>query len=188
MHLPFDDDTFDRVTSAFGVQFAPRHELVAAELVRVCRPGGTIRLVNWTPEGQMGELLSIVARHLPRPPDFASPPPLWGSEPHVRKLFGDAVELRFTRGFHPWRAASPDAYVTFMETHDDALIRARDYLEDRWPHCRSEILAMVERRNEAADGSLELYAEYLAVVVRPRPAMAAPAVPTSPRPGARPGR
>src|SRR4051794_37873680 len=68
-HLPYDDGAFDHVVSAFGVQYAPRHELVAAELIRVCRPGGRIGLVNWTPEGQVGELLSIVRRYLPPAPD-----------------------------------------------------------------------------------------------------------------------
>jgi hypothetical protein len=137
----------------------------ADELVRVCRRGGWFQLVTWTPEGEMGELLSIVARHLRRPPDFASPPVLWGSEEHVRDLLGEAVELTFTRGLKPWRFASPDAYVTFMQTHYGPLVRARERLEDRrWEHCRAEILAMVERRNEASDGSLRLYAEYLVIV------------------------
>jgi SAM-dependent methyltransferase len=84
--LPFEDERFDRVLSAFGVQFAPRHEIVAHELARVCRPGGRIGLVNWTPEGQVGELFKIMGRYLPAPPDYASPPPLWGSEDHVRGL------------------------------------------------------------------------------------------------------
>jgi len=164
--LPFEDEAFDHVLSVFGVQFAPRHEVVAAELVRVCRPGGRIGLVNWTPEGQVGELFSILGRYLPPPPDFASPPPLWGSEDHVRDLFGDAVELTFTRGLNLWRFESPDAYVTFMQTSYGPLVKARERLqaEGRWEHCRAEILAMVERRNEASDGSLQMYAEYLVIV------------------------
>ena len=164
--LPFEDEAFDHVLSVFGVQFAPRHDVVAAELVRVCRPGGRIGLVNWTPEGQIGELFSILGRYLPPPPDFASPPPLWGSEGHVRHLFGDALELTFTRGLNPWRFESPDAYVTFMETHYGPLVKARERLhaEGRWTQCRDELLAMVERRNEASDGSLQMYAEYLVIV------------------------
>jgi len=164
--LPFEDEAFDHVLSVFGVQFAPRHDIVAAELVRVCRPGGRIGLVNWTPEGQIGELFSILGRYLPPPPDFASPPPLWGSEGHVRHLFGDALELTFTRGLNPWRFESPDAYVTFMETHYGPLVKARERLqaEGRWTQCRDELLAMVERRNEASDGSLQMYAEYLVIV------------------------
>src|SRR5215210_4661414 len=84
--LPFEDDRFDRVLSAFGVQFAPRHQIVAHELAGVVRPGGRIGLVNWTPEGVIGELFKIMGRYLPAPPAFASPPPLWGSTAHVRSL------------------------------------------------------------------------------------------------------
>ena len=78
--LPYEDESFDRVLSAFGVQFAPRHEIVAHELADVTRPGGRIGLVNWTPEGAIGELFKIMGRYLPPPPEFASAPPLWGSE------------------------------------------------------------------------------------------------------------
>src|SRR5688500_9762655 len=80
--LPFDDESFDAVLSVFGVQFAPRHEVVAEELARVTRPGGRIGLVNWTPSGLIGELFKIMGRYLPAPPDYASPPPRWGDEEH----------------------------------------------------------------------------------------------------------
>jgi SAM-dependent methyltransferase len=165
--LPFEDERFDRVLSAFGVQFAPRHEIVARELARVCRPGGRIGLVNWTPEGQVGELFKIMGRYLPAPPDYASPPPLWGSEEHVRGLFeGTAIELEFARGLNPWRFDSAEHYVAFMETHYGPTVKARERLtaEARWEECRREILAMAERRNEATDGSLLMSAEYLVAV------------------------
>jgi SAM-dependent methyltransferase len=165
--LPFEDERFDRVLSAFGVQFAPRHEIVAQELARVCRPGGRIGLVNWTPTGQVGELFKIIGRYLPPPPDFASPPPLWGDEDHVRGLFaGTAVALEFARGHNPWRFDSAEHYVAFMETHYGPTVKARERLtaEGRWDECHREILAMAERRNEATDGSLLMYAEYLIAV------------------------
>src|SRR5919109_1553354 len=82
--LPFEDASFDVVLSAFGIQFAPRHEIVAQELARVCRPGGRIGLVSWTPGGQIGELFKIMGAYMPAPPEYASPPPLWGSEEHVQ--------------------------------------------------------------------------------------------------------
>jgi SAM-dependent methyltransferase len=165
--LPFEDESFDRVLSAFGVQFAPRHELVAAELARVCQPGGRIGLVNWTPEGQIGELFRILGGYLPAPPDYASPPPLWGSEAHVRELFaGTGVELEFARGHNPWRFDSAEQYVAFFETRYGPTLKARARLtaEGRWQECRAELLAMAERRNEASDGSLAMNAEYLVVV------------------------
>jgi SAM-dependent methyltransferase len=165
--LPFEDESFDVVLSVFGVQFAPRHELVARELARVCRPGGRIGLVNWTPEGQVGELFGILGRYLPAPPDYASPPPLWGSEEHVRGLFaGTGVALEFARGTNPWRFDSAEHNVVFMETHYGPMVKARERLtaEGRWEECRAEILALVERRNEATDGSLAMSAEYLVTV------------------------
>ena len=167
--LPFEDGSFDRVLSAFGVQFAPRHQVVADELVRVCRPGGLIGLVNWTPEGQIGELFRIMGRYMPAPPDYASPPPLWGDEAHVRGLFaGSGVELEFARGNNPWRFDSPEHWVVFFETLYGPTLKARERLtsEGAWDDCRAEILDMVTRRNEATDGSLLVRAEYLIAVAR----------------------
>jgi SAM-dependent methyltransferase len=167
--LPFEDERFDRVLSAVGVQFAPRHEVVARELARVCRPGGLIGFVNWTPEGQIGEMFKILGRYMPPPPDYASPPPLWGSESHIRDLFArTAVEFEFTRGLNPWRFDSPEHFVAFFETYYGPTLKARERLtaEGRWEECRSELLAMVERRNEASDGSLLMHSEYLVAVGR----------------------
>ncbi len=167
--LVFADASFDHVLSVFGVQFAPRHEVTAAELARVCRPGGDVGLVNWTPTGLIGELFSILGGYLPAPPAFASAPPLWGSEPHVRELFaGTGVEFEFARGNNPWRFDSAEHWVAFMETNYGPTLKARDRLtaEGRWDACREEILAMAERRNEATDGTLLLRAEYLVAVGR----------------------
>jgi SAM-dependent methyltransferase len=90
-HLPFDDGSFDVVISAIGAMFAPHHQQTADELVRVCRPGGTIGLLSWTPEGMIGTLLRTLAPFAPAPPPGAQPPPLWGSEAHLADLFGAAV-------------------------------------------------------------------------------------------------
>ena len=92
-NLPFADETFDVVMSSIGAMFAPRHEAVADELVRVARPGGTIGMLNWTPEGMIGDLFKRMGPFAPPPPPGATPPPRWGSEEHVRELFGDRVDL-----------------------------------------------------------------------------------------------
>lgn len=89
--LPFADGSFDVVTSCVGAMFAPRHQVVADELVRVCRPGGTIGMINWTPQGFIGQLFATMKPYAPPPPPGASPGPLWGDEQHVRDLFGDRV-------------------------------------------------------------------------------------------------
>jgi SAM-dependent methyltransferase len=92
-HLPFEDESFHVVMSSIGAMFAPHHQQVADELVRVCRPGGTIGLLSWTPEGMVGALFRTMGPFAPTPPPGAQSPPLWGSETHVRELFGDRVEF-----------------------------------------------------------------------------------------------
>src|SRR3954447_10253869 len=92
--LPFEDESFDVVMSAIGVMFAPHHQQAADELVRVCRPSGTIALLSWTPEGMIGELFRTMGPFAPPPPPGATPPPRWGDPGHVRELLGDRVALR----------------------------------------------------------------------------------------------
>ncbi len=89
--LPFADGAFGTVLSCLGVMFAPHHEASSAELLRVCRPGGTIGLINWTPEGFIGQMFAAMKPYAPAPPPGAQPPPLWGREDHVRALLGDRV-------------------------------------------------------------------------------------------------
>jgi len=89
--LQFADESFDVVLSCVGAMFAPHHQAVADELVRVCRPGGTIGMINWTPEGFVGNLFATMKPYAPPPPPGAGPPPRWGDEQHVRELFGDRV-------------------------------------------------------------------------------------------------
>jgi len=89
--LPFADDEFDVVMSCIGVMFAPFHQLAAGELVRVCKPGGRIGVISWTPEGHIGRLWAAMKPYAPAPPPGAQPPPLWGQEEHVRALLGDSV-------------------------------------------------------------------------------------------------
>lgn len=89
--LPFADGTFDVVMSCVGVMFAPHHQKSADELLRVCRPGGTIGLASWTPEGFVGQMFSAMKPYSPPPPPGSQPPPLWGDEDHVHSLLGDRV-------------------------------------------------------------------------------------------------
>jgi SAM-dependent methyltransferase len=91
--LPFEDGSFDVVMSSIGAMFAPHHQAVADELVRVCRPGGTIGLLSWTPEGMIGALFRTMGPFAPAPPPGAQPPPLWGSEQHLADLFGERVKF-----------------------------------------------------------------------------------------------
>jgi ubiquinone/menaquinone biosynthesis C-methylase UbiE len=109
--LPFGAGDFDVVTSCLGAMFAPDHHAVAGELLRVCRPGGTIGMINFTPEGLAADFFAVLAPHLPPPPPGALPPLMWGSEDHVRDLFDDRVStLELTRSTYVERAADPFAY------------------------------------------------------------------------------
>jgi SAM-dependent methyltransferase len=90
--LPYTDGAFDTVISAIGVMFAPHHQVAADELVRTCRPGGTLGVLSWTPEGFVGQLFTVMKPYAPPPPPGASPAPLWGHADHVRDLLGDRVE------------------------------------------------------------------------------------------------
>ncbi len=109
--LPFGDGDFDAVVSAVGVMFAPDHQRTANELLRVTRPGGTIALANWAPDGFIGELFRTTAAHVP-PPAGLQPPGLWGTEDHVRHLLGSGVsDLRAVRRTYTFRYRSPEHFV-----------------------------------------------------------------------------
>jgi SAM-dependent methyltransferase len=117
-HLPYDDNSFDAVTSCVGVMFAPHHQRAADELVRVCRPGGRIGLLSWTPEGFVGDLFRTMKPYAPAPPPGAQPPPLWGDENHVRALLGDRVTDVVARRqtLTTDRFATPQAWRDYWKT------------------------------------------------------------------------
>lgn len=114
--LPFADAEFDIVTSAFGAIFAPRHQRVADEMVRVCKPGGRIAMANFTADGLLAEFLAPFLPYLPPPRAGDLPPPLWGNEEHVRELFGGRLrELSMPRRSYVERADSPEAYCELLK-------------------------------------------------------------------------
>jgi ubiquinone/menaquinone biosynthesis C-methylase UbiE len=165
--LPFEDGRFDRVLSTFGHMFAPRHAAAGAELARVCRPGGVVGTTTWTPEGMVGTVLRTVGAQMPKPPDFAEPPALWGTEEHVREMLEPHdLELEFCRDAARFEYAGLDGFMTFYEENFGPLVAARAALGDRWPPLRAQLKAMFERWNRAGDGSLRLDSEYLVTVGR----------------------
>ena len=165
--LPFEDDAFDCVLSTFGHMFAPRHRETAAEMARVCRQGGVAGICCWTPEGVTGDVLGAGAAYLPPPPEFASPPLLWGTEEHVREMFGSvATEFEFERHSATIEWDSVDGWADYFLERFGPLVTARQMLGDRFAELRAEIVAAWEDRNEAEDGRLVLPQEYLLSVVR----------------------
>jgi SAM-dependent methyltransferase len=168
--LPFEDGRFDVVLSTFGIQFAPRHAVAAGEAVRVTRGGGTIGLVNWTPKGHIGRVLKAVGARLPKPPDYASPPPLWGDETRVRKLFArHGAKLAFERASNPFAGfASPVEWVDFMATNYGPLLKARTKLEPegRWDDLRDELIALTAALDRGEPGRLHVESNYLLTIAR----------------------
>ena len=167
--LPFPDASFDRVLSVFGVQFAPRHQVTADELARTCRRGGTIGVVNWTPQGLIGRMFRVLGKYMPAPPPFASAPPLWGDEEHVSELFaGHGLELEFERGTTPFTFPSLEDYQGYFEERYGPTIKTKERLEadGTWEQCRGELMALFEELNEATDGSCRIESEYLLAVAR----------------------
>jgi ubiquinone/menaquinone biosynthesis C-methylase UbiE len=115
--LPYDDASFDAVVSCVGVMFAPHHQAAADELVRVCRRGGTIGLLSWTPGGFIGQMFATMKPYAPPPPPGAQPPPLWGNEAHVRNLLGDRVgDVRSTvQSLRVDAFATPEAFRDYFK-------------------------------------------------------------------------
>lgn len=162
--LPFPDARFDTVLSVLGVQFAPQHEVVARELARVTRAGGSIVLCSWTPEGFIGQFFKALGPRLPKPPEGASPPPLWGKEEHLLELFrGSGVEFEFERRTVGFEFGSPAGFVDYMADNYGPILRARELLapKGRWIELRAELVAISERFNDAVEGGFLAPSEYL---------------------------
>lgn len=162
--LPFEDRSFERVTSCFGVIFAPRHELAAAELARVARAGATIAVTAWTPEGLNGRLFPTIGAYMPPPPPELASPLEWGEEAHVRSLFASSgAELAFERRMVTFTHDSPDAWVAYNERVLGPVIMAKAALEPqgRWDELRADLVAFYSDANEARDGTFSAPAEYL---------------------------
>ncbi len=170
--LPFPDDDFDVVSSSFGAIFAPHHELVAGEMLRVCRPGGTIGMINFKPEGLAAEFFGLLGRYLPPPPAGASPPLLWGDRAYVRTLFGERVEsLDMRDGDYVERiAGGPDGYRGLFETTFGPVIAVRASLAgepDRLAAFDRELREFTAGGNRGAEGGAAEYPfSYLLVVAR----------------------
>lgn len=168
-NLPFDDDSFDAVLSVVGAMFTPNQERTAAELVRVCRPGGTIGMINWTPTGYVGEMFKAVAKHVPPPPEL-KPATLWGSEERVRELFGDRVtSVSFKRGALIQNYLSAEHFGQFFISNYGPTLKAAESLD---PAARgrfvADLTALAERYNRAAGGPLAIEAEYVTVIATKR--------------------
>lgn len=164
--LPFKDATFDAVISCVGVMFAPNHRQSAAELVRVCRPGGTIGLLNWTPEGFVGELIAIMRDY--QPPQAAAPgPPLWGREDYVTGLFqeGTVTGWRSRKEMVTVdRFENPEHFQEFFKANFGPVVGAYRLIGDdleRSAALDRELSSLAERHARSTAGGIEMDWEYL---------------------------
>jgi SAM-dependent methyltransferase len=168
--LPLPDAAFDRVLSTFGHAFAADQEGAARELVRVCRPGGSIVAAMWTPEGANGQMFRVVGSHMPAPPPGFQPPVLWGTEARWEELVGgQGIELEFRRELLAidWPADSDRTYMEFFEANFGPLVMARKLLgEEGWPALRADLEALFEETSTATDGGTHIEAEYLVAIGR----------------------
>jgi ubiquinone/menaquinone biosynthesis C-methylase UbiE len=172
--LPFPDDRFDVVMSCVGAMFAPHHRTVADELIRVTRPGGTIGMINWTPEGFIGNLLRTLAPYAPPPPPGAGSPPRWGDEQYVRELFGDRVTALDLRRGHVVmdHSADPAEFREYWKRNYGPTIAVYRYNAadpDRVAGLDRDFLQFLTARNRGgATGPATYDAEYLLVTARKR--------------------
>lgn len=172
--LPFADGSFDVVMSCVGAMFAPHHQVTADELLRVVRPGGTIGLINWTPEGFIGRLFATMKPFVPTPPRGASPAPLWGSEDHVATLFGDRVtDLTMTRQtVHMNHCATPAEFREYWKRNYGPTIAAYRYnaeRPDRVAELDAAFLEFLTDWNRSVEPGRTAYdAEYLLVTATKR--------------------
>jgi SAM-dependent methyltransferase len=163
--LPYGDAEFDVVISFVGAMFAPRPDLVASELTRVCRPGGTIAMANWTPGGFMGQMFKTIARHIA--PSGMPSPVLWGDEATVRdRLSKGIADLKLARRtFHFEYPFPPAEVVEFFRTNYGPMSRAFASLDGSGQaNLRRELVSLWSEHNRALDETIKVNSEYLEVI------------------------
>jgi len=166
-NLPFPDASFDTVMSTFGVMFTPNQEKAASELARVCKPGGSIGLANWTPESFIGQLFKTIGKYIPPAAGIKSPS-LWGTKAGLEALFGKAAqEIHATPREFVFRYRSPMHWIDVFRTYYGPMTKTFGALDAaRQAAFTRDVLALMESRNRSGDRSLVLPSEYLEVVIK----------------------
>jgi ubiquinone/menaquinone biosynthesis C-methylase UbiE len=163
--LPYPDASFDVVLSTFGVMFAPDHDRSAAEMFRVCRPGGRIGLASWTPAGFLGQLFRTVGRHVP-PPAGVRSPLLWGTGDHLQQLFGQARSIQHTTRQFAFRYRSPEHWVEVFRTFYGPVHKAFAALDANGQAALdADLLALLRGVDRGGASGLVVPAEYLETVI-----------------------
>lgn len=167
--LPFADGSFDVVLSIFGVMFTANQEQAAAELLRVCRPGGKIGLANWTPEGFIGNLFRTIGKHVP-PPAGVKSPALWGTEQRLHELFGNGIaQMTTNRRFFVFRYRSAAHLLDVFRTYYGPMLKAFAALDEEGQNALAhDVTELLQRYNQGGDDSIVVPSEYLEVVATRR--------------------
>jgi ubiquinone/menaquinone biosynthesis C-methylase UbiE len=164
-NLPFPDRSFDVVMSTFGVMFAPNHERSASEMLRVLKPGGKIGMANWTPESFIGQLFKTMGQYLPPAAGLKSPA-MWGSEAHLKMLFGEKMGVMAQRKHFVFRYKSVKHWIEVFKGFYGPVLKAFSTLDPAIQQAlETDIMALANRFNTATDGTMVLPSEYLEVVV-----------------------
>ena len=166
-NLPFPDASFDAVVSVYGVMFTPNQRRAAAELARVCRPGGRIALASWTPDGFIGETFRVFSKYLPPAPGL-EPPSRWGDESYVKSLFGNAAaSVTNHRRTAIFRFRSAEENVDFFRTHYGPTLRAFEALsQSQQEALRNDLIALAKRYDRnGGSGPLAIGGDYLETVI-----------------------
>jgi ubiquinone/menaquinone biosynthesis C-methylase UbiE len=162
-NLDVDDDSFDAVSSTFGVMFAPDHEATAAELKRIVKPGGRIGLANWTPEGGLAKMFAMMKPFQPPPPEGAGVPFQWGSEQHVQGLLGDAFDLELERHVSHLRVPSGEQYWQLFSSSYGPTKTLADSLDDERREEFHQTWVEFFESNYGANGEIDHAREWLFV-------------------------
>lgn len=167
--LPFDDNSFDVVVSTFGVMFTADQDKAAAELLRVCRPGGKIGLANWTPEGFVGQIFKTIGKHIP-PPAGVKSPALWGTKARIAEFFeAQSLSIDIETRTYVFRYRSPGHWLQVFRTYYGPVLKAFAALDTQAQAAlETDLLTLVERFNRSGDDGMVVPGEYLEVVVTRR--------------------
>jgi ubiquinone/menaquinone biosynthesis C-methylase UbiE len=168
-NLPAADDEFDATLSVFGTMFAPDHRRTADEVIRVTRPGGTVGLVSWTPDGFIGQLFRTIGRHVPPPP--IPSPLLWGTETHLAELFGAAAaDMRSVERVYTWRFTSAEEFIGFLRRWYGPTLKAYEAVgEDGREALENDLVELARRWNTRRDSDgLAVPSAYLETVLHLR--------------------
>ena len=167
--LPFKDNSFDVVVSTFGVMFTPNQDKAAAQMLRVCKPGGKIGLANWTPNGFIGQLFKTIGQHFP-PPAGVKSPLLWGTRERIQDMFGPkAASIETLPHNFMFRYRSAEHWIDVFKTYYGPMLKAFAALQPSAQQAlHDDIVALIARFNRSGDSTMVVPGEYLEVIVTKR--------------------